>query len=720
MESSENMSILIIAEKPSAAQSMASALIKKPVKKDGFISGENMTITWAVGHLLSLAEPEQYDVRYKKWDLSLLPILPNHFRLIPNPKTKKQLNTIKELATKCSEVINACDSGREGELIFGYIMQYLRIHKPVRRLWTSSLTPDAIRDAFSNMKSGTEYRNLLNAAVARSESDWIIGINGTRAYTAKHKELLSVGRVQTPVLAMLAERQTEIENFKPEIYYEVKAQFEQNNINYSGIWQGKRISDKEYAEQLVKKVSRKTGSITSYDVKLKKEFPPKLYDLTLLQKEANSKFGFTAQKTLNLAQSLYEEHKAITYPRTNSNYIDESQISFMHKVFQIMSTSGFANLSIGGNKSYIHSKNKNICRPEKIEDHHAILPTERVPTSLSRDEEKLYHLIVKRFLCQFFPHAEHNLHTVITMIEEESFKSNIKEELQKGWKVVYATDEADKKTGENDEEIKSEFHLDTSLPVTCKNATNIQKETTPPKWYTEGTLVAAMQTAGKEIEDEELRDAMKDHGLGTPATRAGIIERLKKVGYMHATGKKLTVTPKGFALIEIVRSSGIGLLTSPEMTGQWEKRLNEITRGIATTEQFADQVKKLAYLIIDRVRQQEANTLMAKTNTKLEANSYIATCPVESCGGEIIEGRKGYGCSNWKSGCKFVIWKSQYGKKISIKNVNDLIKQGKTAYLKFKSKNKTNYEARFILTNRLTGETKLEFKNTNQLSPQEL
>lgn len=707
------MSILIIAEKPSAAQSIASAILQKSVKKDGYISGDKLAITWAIGHLLTLAEPEQYDVRYKKWSLPTLPILPEPFKLVPNPKTRKQLNIIKELVAKHDEIINACDSGREGELIFGYIMQYLRVKKPVKRLWTSSLTPDAIRKAYQQMKNGNEYQNLLRAAISRSESDWIIGINGTRAFTAKYNDLLSVGRVQTPVLAMLAERQKEIENFTPETYYDVRAHFLQGKTSYFGIWQGKRILEQEIADQLVQKVTGKQGQITSYDEKLRKEYPPKLYDLTLLQKEANSRYGFTAQKTLNLAQSLYENHKAITYPRTNSNYIDETQIPFMHNIFKLLSNGKYTLITVGGKTSLVHKNNKNICRPEKIEDHHAIIITERIPSSLSRDEEKLYELILRRFVAHFFPAAEYNVHTLLTKVEGESFKSIIKEEIQLGWKAVYVQEDKHKKA-EEDEELKTEFHIDVALPVTCNKANTLQKETTPPKWYTEGTLVAAMQTAGKEIEDEELRDAMKDHGIGTPATRAGIIERLKKVGYITSQGKKLIVTAKGFAMVDIVRNSGIGLLASPEMTGDWEKRLNDIARGQASPMQFAEQIKKLAHFIVDRVREQEAvviNTPTSNTTRKL-------TCPVTNCNGHIIEGKKGYGCSNWKNGCKFVIWKTQYGKKLSVKNIEDLITKGKTAYLKFRNKNTNSYEARLVLKDQVSGSTVIEFKHETKLPPQ--
>lgn len=713
-ESSDVMSILIIAEKPSAAQSIANAIMKKPIKKDGFLYEGQITITWAIGHLLTLAEPEQYEARHKKWDLTILPIIPTSFKLVPNPKTKKQLQIIKELSQNSSIIINACDSGREGELIFGYIMQYLKLNKPVKRLWTSSLTPEAIRNAYEQMKSGEDYRNLLLAAKARSESDWIIGINGTRAFTTKHDELLSVGRVQTPVLAMLANRQKEIENFKTETYFEVKAQFTQNSTAYIGTWQGNRITNKEFADKIVDKVTGKTGEIVSYDVKLKKEFAPKLYDLTLLQREASQRYGFSAKKTLDLAQSLYEVHKAITYPRTNSNYVDETVIPQMHKVYKALANTRFADLMDGGQANLVHRNNKNICRPDKIEDHHAILPTEKIPASLARDEERLYNLIVKRFASQFFPPAQFNVHTLITKITEESFKSIIKETLELGWKVIYSKDEKTKEEHIDEEELETSFVIDPAKPVKCKSAKTVQKETSPPKWFTEGTLVSAMQTAGREIEDDELREAMKDHGIGTPATRASIIERLKKVGYIQTQGKKLLVTPKGFALIEIVINSGVSLLTSPEMTGEWEKRLNEITRGIASVEQFSDQIKRLAQHIVEQVKKQGKVSIQVEEKNNLTAS---IPCPNVNCSGNIIEGKKGYGCTNWKNGCKFTIWKIQYGKKLSSKNISDLIKTGKTAFLKFKSKTNRPFEARLLLKDRNTGETALEFKNDKALTP---
>lgn len=706
------MKSLVIAEKPSAAQSIASALLSKPMKRDGYIEGDQLFITWAFGHLLSLAEPEAYDEKYKKWRLDSLPIIPDRFKLVPNPKTRKQLMLIKELASKSDVIINACDSGREGELIFGYIMQYLKLNKPVQRLWTSSLTPDAIRTAFREMKSGAEYQNLLKAAIARNESDWIVGINGTRAFSSKHKELFSVGRVQTPVLAMLVDRQKEIEEFTPITYYEIVAHFKQQETQYKGIRLGERILDSQKAKEIAEKVKNQNGLIISYEIKEKKEYAPKLYDLTLLQKEANIRFGFSAQKTLNLAQALYEDHKAITYPRTNSNYVNETEISYMQKVFRILLKSEYQNLAEKGEQALVHPKNKNLCRPEKVEDHHAILPTEKLPNRLSKDEEKIYDLIVKRFLTHFYQPAEYKMHSIITEVAGERFRTVVKEVVNPGWKIIYGDKKHEKEQhqdGENQEyEVKDPFILSAVKEAYCDQANSAEKETSPPKWFTEGSLVAAMQTAGKEIEDEELKEAMKDRGLGTPATRAGIIERLKKVGYIYAQGKKLMVTEKGKRLIELVRTAGVGLLTSAEMTGEWEKRLNDIAKNSSEIDLFYSNIRKFAYLIVEKVEKQ-----MALEHGRTSQNG-IAPCPAPQCDGKIIEGKKGYGCSNWQKGCKFVIWKTQYGKRLSEKSITELITKGRTRFLKFKSKNDKTYEARLILREPATGETALEFKTKKQ------
>ncbi len=707
------MKTLIIAEKPSMGRTIAGVVEPKGKNHKTYIEGQNYIITWAIGHLVELAEPDKYDMKYKKWNLTDLPIIPQTFKLVPNYKTRDQLKTISELSKQCREIINACDAGREGQLIFYFIRKHLGLKQAVKRLWISDLTPDTIRRGFQNLKDEEEYTNLTRAARSRSEADWLVGMNGSRAFTIQGKTLVSVGRVQTPVLALIYDRQKEIEEFKPTKYYEVEAQFIQGAQGYKGKWMGERLADPEQAQALADKVRGKMGCIAKYDKKHTKDYAPKLYDLTLLQREANAKLHYSAKKTLDLAQSLYEKHKVISYPRTNSNYVTEENIPDMHRALEALRGTPYEEWVRGADKSLVHKGNRSICNPSKVEDHHAILPTNKKPGKLTPDEQKLYDLIVRRFLAQFYPAAEYWTHHIHTEIEQERFKTQIKQLISLGWKVVYPDFNSKKKAKEEPEEIeetKEAFEITPSEPVRCKGAKCMEKETTAPSLYTEGTLLKAMESAGKRIEDEELREAMKDAGLGTPATRASVIERLKKVGYIGISGKKLTLTDKGRSTIEWIREIGIDLLTSPEMTGQWERRLSQIAKGQASDTGFLEQVKKLAHVIVEKVRQQPA-PVAARVRSS-EGPRSLAKCPREACeGGVIIEGHKGFGCSQYKQGCTFVIWKNSFGKKLSASMVQTLINKGQTNKLKFKSKAGHPYEAKLVLKNRNTGELELEFIN---------
>ncbi|GJM81788.1 hypothetical protein HMSSN139_42840 [Paenibacillus sp. HMSSN-139] len=490
--------------------------------------------------------------------------------------------------------MNACDAAREGQYIFALIQQQLKLTQPVKRLWISDLTSESIAKGFAELYDASEFENLTMAARARSEADWLIGMNATRAFTTKHRELLSVGRVQTPVLALIYDRQKEIENFDSLTYYEIKAEFEQDARKYTGSWQGDRLTDGEKAAAIAEKVRGKEGRITEYEVKETKEYPYKLYDLTLLQREANAKFGYSAKKTLDIAQALYERHKVISYPRTSSNYVTEQNIDGMHKVLHMLKTSSYKELAEGGRPSLVHVGNKAVCNPTRVEDHHAILPTLRRPGTLSKEEQNVYDLVIRRFLSHFYPAAEYKQHTVLTEVEGETFKTNVKELLSLGWKVCLPGDDGAKSASgrgkKKDEEEETEdlvsepFQIDKERPVQCTGAEAKEKATQPPKHYTEGTLLKAMESAGKQLENEELREAMKDAGLGTPATRAATIERLKNVGYITMQGKKITVTQKGRTAVELIRRAGVELLTSPEMTGQWERRLYQISKGEAARE----------------------------------------------------------------------------------------------------------------------------------------
>ncbi|WP_053376194.1 type IA DNA topoisomerase [Paenibacillus sp. FJAT-27812] len=745
------MKTLIIAEKPDMGRNIAAAIDPKAKNHRSYIEGEHYIITWAIGHLIGLAEPDAYDDRYKKWNINDLPIIPSKFKLVPNKKTIDQLKVIGDLAKRSNMLVNSCDAGREGQYIFSLIQRHLKLNQPVKRLWISDLTPETIRKGFAELREGAEYENLTRAATARSEADWLIGMNGSRAFTTKHNVLLSVGRVQTPVLALIYDRQKQIEAFSSLKFFELEGHFSQNEMTYRAMWQAERMTDQAKVEAIAAKVKGKQGRIASYEVKETKEYPFKLYDLTLLQREANGKYAFSAKKTLDTAQALYEKHKVISYPRTNSNYVTEQNIPEMHKTLNALQGTSYDELVKGANRSLVHKGNKFICNPTKVEDHHAILPTNRKANGLSPDEQKLYDLIVRRFLSQFYPPAEYKVHTVLTEVENEMFKTTVKELLSLGWKVIYADQKKekakttakgkDKEDAEEEEiEVNEPFSINAEEGIVCTDAVVKEKDTQPPKHYTEGTLLKAMESAGKQIEDEDVRDAMKDSGLGTPATRAATIERLKNVGYIDMQGKKIQVTQKGRTAIELIRGAGIDLLTSPEMTGLWERRLNEISRGTASDGQFMENVKKFATMIVDKVRVQSR---AAKTSFESEAPasgkgasgkppsaprsraakpkaaaqksaaapgtpSVITTCPRVGCGGSIFMGRKGYGCSHYKEGCKFVIWKESFGRSLTDSQVKALVEKGKTSKLKLELQDGTPGEGRIVLRNIDTGELAIE------------
>lgn len=756
---------LVIAEKPDMGRNIAAAIEPKAVNKRSYLEGQQYVITWAIGHLIGLAEPDHYDDKYKKWRFDDLPIIPQTFKLLPNPKTKDQLGVIAELARTCDRIVNACDAGREGQLIFSYIQRHLKLSQPVQRLWISDLTAETIRQGFASLKDAAEYENLTRAARSRSEADWLIGMNGSRAFTTKHNVLLSVGRVQTPVLALIYDRQKQIEAFDSLKFYELSALFRQGDTEYRGLWQGDRLTDPDKAEALRAKVHGKPGRIASYEAKETKEYPQKLYDLTLLQREANGKFGFSAKKTLDTAQALYEKHKVITYPRTNSNYVTEQNIPEMHRALSSLQGTAYDTLVRGANRNLVHKGNKALCNPEKVEDHHAILPTAKRASGLAPDEQKLYDLIVRRFLSVFYPAAEYRVHTVLTEVEGETFKTTVKQLLAEGWKTVYADQEGgakakkggagkdkDKDGDDAEEEVETSapFSVDAERQVECAEAAVKEKETQPPKHFTEGTLLKAMESAGRSIEDEELREAMKDSGLGTPATRAATIERLKNVGYVTMQGKRITITPKGRTAIELIRAAGVELLTSPEMTGQWERRLNEIAKGQASDAAFIDKVKTFASQIVDKVRGQakmaktafEGDAAAAASGGRGKGGSrapakgkaaakaasgavltaaaasgaraageqahssppgVIAACPRPGCGGSIFMGKKGYGCSNYKIGCGFVIWKSSFGRSLTDIQIKTLIEKGRTAKLKLTDESGGSFDGRIVLADPATG-----------------
>ena len=566
--------VLVIAEKPSVARDIA-AVLKCGEKGDGFIGGENYIVSWAVGHLVTLCEPDDYDKSLKRWTAGSLPIIPEKMKLKAVRGSKKQLDTLKKLmnAKDTDSIICATDSGREGELIFRYIYEYNKCKKPFKRLWISSMTDAAIKEGFANLRDGKEYDNLYISAKCRSEADWLVGINATRAFTIKYNALLSIGRVQTPTLAMIVKRQNEIDNFVPNKYYEVIADYG----DFKGTWtDGKnnnKIDDKSAAEAIAYKVDGKNAAVEEIVKTEKQILPPQLYDLTELQRDCNKTYGFSAKKTLDIVQSLYEKRKMITYPRTDSRYLSDDMIPKIKVVLKRLKDAGifadYASDLIDGEKLPV---TKRIVDNKKVTDHHAIIPADNYyrKDSLTSDEKKVFGLIAIRFIAAFNRPYKYTATKITVLCEDELFISKGNTVTDEGWKRLYK--EVYKNVKDN-EQILPDVKKDDTVMV--KEAHTIEKETKPPLPYNEATLLTAMENAGKNTDDEQLKEKMKEYGLGTPATRAAIIERLIEVGYIHRKGKSLIPDRKGKQLISIVPEE----MRSPVTTGKWEKGLGSIAKG---------------------------------------------------------------------------------------------------------------------------------------------
>lgn len=652
--------ILIVAEKPSVARDIARVL-KVTGKGDGYISGERYLITWAIGHLVSLKEPEELDERYKRWRAADLPILPAQMELKVLPKTKSQFSVVKKLmnSKEVDSLICATDSGREGELIFRYIYHMAGCQKPFERLWISSMTDEAIRAGFESLKPGSHYDALYESARCRSEADWLVGMNASRAFTLRYDVLLSVGRVQTPTLQMLVKRRKEIDAFLSEPYYTVQADFG----DYQGTWfdasaqnGDKRIREEERAKTLAAKVKGQPAVVKLAQGEEKRELPPQLYDLTTLQREASSMLGFTADKTLKTAQALYEKHKLITYPRTDSRYLSHDMGPSVKKALLSL-TEPHAALAAPVLAQPIPQP-KRIFDDTKLTDHHAIIPTGRKVnlSALSEDEKKLFDLIARRLIAAFYPPYVYHATKVITESVGESFVSNGTVVLQEGFKEVYR-DLQPKKKGKSAEE--------TALPPLAEGDERIVKKTAvkkdqtkPPKEHTDASLLSEMEHAGRRIEDEELREQMKGCSLGTPATRAAIIERLIAVGYAKRKGRNIMATEKGVRLIDAVPSE----IASPETTGKWEQALEKIAQGKGDSERFMEGIRKLAAFLTQYASQNAPEVLFereerrGKGKKRASLKTVGISCPL--CKeGEVTENEKAFGCSRWREGCKFTIWK---------------------------------------------------------------
>ena len=636
--------IVCIAEKPSVGRDIARVLGAN-TQHDGYMEGNGYQVTWTFGHLCALLDPHEYNEQWKGWNLSSLPMVPSRFgiKVSEDKGVQKQFNTIKNLISKADEVINCGDAGQEGELIQRWVYQKAGCKVPVKRLWISSLTEDAIREGFQKLKDQSEYQRLYEAGMMRAIGDWLLGMNATRAYTLRYakgvgqdRQVLSIGRVQTPTLALIVKRQHEIEHFVPRTYWELKtiyrdttfsAQLPVEEDDYA-------ITSLEKGQALVNSIKDLPLEITSVEKKKGTEFAPRLFDLTSLQVECNKKFGLSADDTLKVIQSLYEKH-VTTYPRVDTTYLSDDIYPKVPATLQgikdyFPQVAPLLFLKADGKKGADSlPKSKKVFDNKKVTDHHAIIPTGQRPDNLSELDRKVYNMVALRFIAAFYPDCEVSNTTVLAKAGEVDFKVTGRQILKMGWREIFAKE---KQEDELQEEQKS-------LPAFVKGESGPhqpqlqEKTTTPPKYYTEATLLRAMETAGKTVEDEELRDAMKENGIGRPSTRAAIIEKLFQRKYIVREKKNIKATELGVNLIQTIISP---LLKSAELTGRWEKKLREIERGSFTAQQFLDELKQMTTEVVREVKADKAGM----------------RCPV--CGkGTIIRGRTRYGCSRWREGCNY-------------------------------------------------------------------
>ncbi|MGI8946364.1 MAG: DNA topoisomerase 3 [Thermoleophilaceae bacterium] len=666
---------LVIAEKPSVGRDVAGALPGAfPQAKDKTsLEGEEYVVTWAVGHLVGLAEPDAYDPKLKKWRYADLPIVPDKFKLVPNDeKAKKQLRAIHRLMARddVETVVNACDAGREGELIFAYVYETAKRRPPVLRLWLSSMTKKAIQDAFGSLRPGEEMESLEAAARSRSEADWVVGMNATRAASIRLRAAfdgaVSLGRVQTPTLALVARREEEIRAFKPEPYWLVEASFAASGERlYAGRYMGgKRIAE-EQAATIVGECGEHPGQITKLEKKEERERSQLLYDLTSLQRHANTLYGFSARRTLSAAQRLYEEHKALTYPRTNSRFLTGDMVA------EIRPTAEF----VGHGAKYRRGADYvlgldelplgRVINDKKVQDHHAIIPTksEHAIAKMGEDETKIYDLVAMRFLAVFHPDAVFERTRVETTVAEHVFRTSGRVLVEAGWRAVYGEEVAAEGKPEEDSGGDQRLpKLEQDETVETRSVDSLRKETQPPRRFTEASLLAAMETAGKEIEEADAREAMKDSGIGTPATRASTIELLVYREYIEREGRALHATEKG---IQVIRLLGEHPLTSPELTGNWEHRLSLIERGEDSRPAFMRDIAKFTTETV-----QELDKLKG---VRIE-RAKLGPCPV--CGREVNENRKGYSCWDKEDpGCGFVIWKKKASKNLPVAVAKELMEK---------------------------------------------
>ncbi len=682
-----------IAEKPSVAREIAQVLGAR-TRQDGYFEGNGYSVTWTFGHFCTLKVPEDYNPTWKRWDLNSLPMLPEKFetKLISNKGVKKQFGVIKKLLKSAELVINCGDAGQEGELIQRWVLKEAKYKGRVLRLWISSLTTEAIRDGFQQLQPASNFDNLYYAGSSRAIGDWLLGMNATRLYTLKYggyKQVLSIGRVQTPTLAMLVERYKEIENFKPEPYWELHTLYRDVDFHYE---KGK-FQKKEEGAALLQQVTGHPFSILSFTKKKGKEYPPYLFDLTSLQVHCNKRFGLSAEQTLQTVQKLYEQ-KVVTYPRVDTSYLPNDVYPKIPGILKKMNQYSQFTQSLLGNPIRKSSK---VFNDKKVTDHHAIIPTGMEKTLIGR-EQQVYDSIARRFIAAFYPDCIVSHTTVIGEAAGVKFKATGKEILEEGWRVLYP-----KKTGAKGvEEMKNRNNKteDNVLPTFTKGETGphepalVEKMTQPPKHYTEATLLRAMETAGKKVEDEELRQLMKSNGIGRPSTRANIIETLFKRKYIHRQKKLILATETGIQLIDTIQNE---LLKSAELTGQWEKQLREMEAGNYSALLFVNNMKDMVSKLIDEVRIEKSvkriSSVTLKPDDRRQPNKRNVKTPSLTVAmdtfkcpkcyqGKLLKGKTAYGCSRWKEGCTFRLPFVFMEKKIPEKQLIRLMKKGSTIQLK--------------------------------------
>jgi len=708
---------LVIAEKPSVGRDLTRVLPGAFQKHEGFLESDAHVVTWAVGHLVQLAEPDEYDAKFKKWRMSDLPIVPNEFRLVVrDERSKKQFGVISKLLRRddVDVVVNACDAGREGELIFAWTYEKAKARKPVERLWLSSMTSAAIKQAFGSLRPASEFARLEQAARSRSEADWIVGMNSTRAATIRLRSsfdgAVSLGRVQTPTLAILARREEEIRAFVPEPYWLVDATFEpaagEPGRRYHGRYHAgaqPRLKTAEEAVAIVAAVRDRPGEITKLETSTKKERPPLLYDLTSLQRDANTRYGFSARRTLAAAQRLYEDHKALTYPRTSSRFLPSDMVGDLKPTARV----------VGSHREYARAAAYvtgldvlplgRVVNDAKVTDHHAIIPTngDHRLDRMSDDDRRVYDMVVRRFLAVFHPEAVFENTRLETTVASHVFRTRGRVLIVPGWRGVYGEGLTDGASAEDDDAGGDQQlpQLERGEDVRTLAVESLEKETKPPRRYSDASLLAAMETAGKLVDDEELREAMKDSGIGTPATRAAIIERLIDVGYVEREGRSLVATEKGTNVIKFL---GEHVLTSPSLTGDWEHRLGRIEEGEESRERFMDDIAEFA--------RETVSELDAKLREVRIPRANLGPCPV--CGRDIVENRKGFSCwSREDPGCGFVIWKSKAGKSLPAAAARELIARGRTEkpVTGFKGRSGRSFKAKLALMQTEDGKWRVEF-----------